>query len=91
MTKTVRKKGATQSFLHWKFEKCTHEELAHLLTDSLNSMAIHSFNASWQYCQYKEAKRNIRSGDVIFVHDFTQNYLCKHQNECQGQIGGMSK
>ena len=47
-------------------------------------MAIHSFNASWQYCQYKEAKRNIRPGDVIFVHDFTQNYLCKHQNECQG-------
>ena len=84
VTKTERKEGATQSFLHWTFEKCTYEELAHLLTGSLNSMAIHSFNASWQYCQYKEAKRNIRPGDVIFVHDFTQNYLCKHQNECQG-------
>ena len=84
VTKTVRKEGATQSFLHWKFEKCIYKELAHLLTDSLNSMAIHSFNASWQYCQYKEAKRNIRPGDVIVVHDFTQNYLCKHQNEGQG-------
>ena len=75
VTKTERKEGATQSFLHWTFEKCTYEELAHLLTGSLNSMAIHSFNASWQYCQYKEAKRNIRPGDVIFVHDFAQNYF----------------
>ena len=23
-------------------------------------------------------------GDLIFAHDFTQNYLCLHQNECQG-------
>ena len=83
VTQTERKEGATQSFLHWTFEKCTYEELAHLLTSSQNYMAIHSFNASWQYCQYKEAKRNIRPGDVIFLYDFTQNYLCKHQNECQ--------
>ena len=35
-------------------------------------------------CPYKIAKRNIRKGDLIFVHDFSQNYLCFHQNECQG-------
>ena len=29
-------------------------------------------------------KKNILLGDVIFVHDFAQNYLCQHQNECQG-------
>ena len=29
VTKTERKEGATQSFLHWTFEKCTYEELAH--------------------------------------------------------------
>ena len=23
-------------------------------------------------------------GDIIFVHDFAQNYLCQHQNEVQG-------
>ena len=28
--------------------------------------------------------KNILVGDVIFVHDFAQNYLCQHQNECQG-------
>ena len=47
-------------------------------------MAEHSFNASWNYCQYQIAKRNIRKGDLIFVHDFSQNYLCSHQNEFQG-------
>ena len=55
-----------------------------MLVEHLQSMAEHSFNAFWNYCQYKSAKHNIKPGDVIFVHDFAQNYLCKHQNECQG-------
>ena len=47
-------------------------------------MAEHSFMASWNYWQYKLARRNIIEGDDIMVHDFTQNYLCTHQNEVQG-------
>ena len=47
-------------------------------------MAEHSFMASWNYCQYKLARRNIIEGDVIMVHDFAQNYLRIHQNEVQG-------
>ena len=46
-------------------------------------MAEHSFMASWNYCQYKLARRNIIQGDVIMVHDFAQNYLCTHQNKVQ--------
>ena len=84
ITTTVKKNGATQSFLHWKFERCSYKEMAKFLTDSLEKMAEHSFNASWNYVQYKQAKKNIRPGDVIFVHDFAQNYLCQHQRECQG-------
>ena len=34
--------------------------------------------------QYKEARRNISVGSVIFVHDFAQNYLCEQQNKVQG-------
>ena len=29
-------------------------------------------------------QENSTVGDVIVVHDFAQNYLCKHQNEVQG-------
>ena len=47
-------------------------------------MAEHAFMAYWNYCQYKQAKKNILVGDVIFVHDFAQNYLCQHQKEVQG-------
>ena len=47
-------------------------------------MAEHSFMASWNCWKYKQAKRNIIPGDIIMVHDFAQNYLCTHQNECQG-------
>ena len=50
----------------------------------MTMMSEHTFMASWNNCQYKQARKNILVGDVIFVHDFAQNYLCKHQNEVQG-------
>ena len=40
--------------------------------------------ASWNYVQYKQARKNILVGDVIMVHDFAENYLCQHQKEVQG-------
>ena len=51
---------------------------------SMEVMAEHTFMASWNYCQYKQARKNILIGDVILVHDFAQNYLSKHQKEVQG-------
>ena len=84
ITKTECKQGKVTSFLHWKFEKCNYIGLIDLLMHHLKSMAEHSFMASWNYWQYKLAKRNIIEGDVIMVHDFAQNYLCQHQRECQG-------
>ena len=83
-TKTVRKEGAVQSFMDWKFERCNYEQLVDLLMKHLGSMAEHNFMASWNYVQYKEARKNITVGDVIFVHDFAQNYPCQHQHEVQG-------
>ena len=83
-TLTERKNGNLTSYLHWKFERCNYLELVNLLITHVKSMAEHSLMASWNYWQYKQAKRNIIPGDIIMVHDFAQNYLCKHQNECQG-------
>ena len=40
--------------------------------------------ASWNYCQFKCAKKNLLAGEVIIVHDFAQNYVCLLQNEPQG-------
>ena len=84
VTKTVKKEGTTQSFLTWKFEHCNYEELVDLLMTHMKTMAEHTFMASWNHVQYKQARKNILVGDVIMVHDFAQNYLCKHQKEVQG-------
>ena len=84
ITKTERKEGKVQSFLHWKFERCTYLQLINLLQKHITSMAEHSFMASWNYWRYKLTRRNIIEGDIIMVHDFAQNYLCTHQNEVQG-------
>ena len=84
LTMTERKEGVAQSYLHWKFERCNYIELIDLLMEHMYNMSEHNFMASWNYMQYKQAKKNILVGDVIFVHDFAQNYLCQHQNEVQG-------
>ena len=84
ITLTEQNNGKVTSYLHWKFEWCNYLELIDLLMKKVKSMAEHCFMASWNYCQYKQAKRNIIEGDIIMVYDFAQNYLCTHENECQG-------
>ena len=84
VTKTENKEGVSQSFLDWKFERCNYVEHIDLLMEHMITMSEHTFMASWNYCQYKQTRKNILVGDVIFVLDFAQNYLCKHQNEVQG-------
>ena len=60
VTKTVyNKEGNTQSFLHWKYEQCNYEQLVNLLMEHMETMAEHSFMASWNYIQCREARRNI--------------------------------
>ena len=51
ITKTERKEGKVQSFLDWKFERCSYLDLINLLTNHVKSMAGHSFMASWNYYQ----------------------------------------
>ena len=84
VTKTECKEGVVESFLHWKFERCNYTGLIALLMEHMSKMAEHTFMVSWNYVQYKQARKNILVGDVIFLHDFAQNYLCTHQNEVQG-------
>ena len=76
--------GATQSFLHWKVDCFSYMGLIDLYISHLDYMAEHIFMASWNYWQFKQAKRNIVSGEVLLVHNFAQNYLCLLQNEPQG-------
>ena len=84
VTKTKVKDGAQQSYLHWNYERCNYTELLALYLKQLGEMAEHTFQATWNYCQYKRAKGNLIPNDVLIVDDFAQNYLCDNQNEPQG-------
>ena len=56
-TKTERKEGVPQSFLDWKIERCNYSELIDLLMEHMSTMSEHTFIASWNYVQYKQAKK----------------------------------
>ena len=88
ISKNKDNNGVTQSYLHWKVDRCSYEDLIDRYIAQLDSMAEHTFTASWNYCQFKLAKKNLLPGQVILVHDFAQNYLCLMQNEPQGMHWG---
>ena len=67
ITETERKEGKVQSFLDWKFERCSYVDFINLLMNHIKSMAEHTFMASWNYWQYKLARRNIIQGDVRII------------------------
>ena len=50
-------------------------------------MAEHSFMASWNYCQYKLARRNIIEGDVIMVHDLAGTALASQAGHFDAHSG----
>ena len=84
ITKNKDNNGVSQSYLHWKVERCSYQDLVDRYIAQLNFMAEHTFMASWNYCQFKLAKANLLPSQVLLVHDFAQNYLCLMQNEPQG-------
>ena len=83
VNKTREYNGKTQSYLHWDVHRCTYSELIDLYIKHVSFMAEHTFIATWNYCQFKKAKKHLE-GDVLIVNDFAQNYFCLHQNEPQG-------
>ena len=54
-----------------------------MFADQLETLTRHSFFGSWNFHQYLVCKNNIEKGEIILVIDYSQNYLCVHQNEVQ--------
>ena len=50
----------------------------------LDSMSLHQFNKIYQLRQFNLCMKNLKKGQVLFVHDFSQNLLLYTQNEPQG-------
>ena len=84
VNKNKMKNGVTQSYLNWNVDRYSYLDLIDRYVQHLHSMAEHSFMATWNYCQFKRARTNIKPGELLLVNDFAQNYLCLLQNEPQG-------
>ena len=67
----------------WKHLRLSFDDILHLYLKQLSEMSEHSFFASCNYVQYKNCKNVIKTGEVVMVQDFAQNYLCELQNEPQ--------
>ena len=84
VNKNKLKNGVSQSYLNWNVDRYSYLDLIELYVNHLHSMAEHTFMATWNYCQFKRARTNIKPGELLLVNDFAQNYLCLLQNEPQG-------
>ena len=50
----------------------------------LEFMSFHQFSKIWQMKQFNLSKQNLRKGQIILVHDFSQNIILYAQGELQG-------
>ena len=83
-TKVVNILHSSQTFLHWRHDRLSTQELLDVYVKLLHDMSSHSFFAAWNFHQYLVCKNNIEKGQIVIVHDYAQNYLCLHQHEPQG-------
>lgn len=51
----------------------------------LKDYTYHSFMAKWQKDQFDSLVANLPLNHVICVHDFSENYICRSQDEIQSQ------
>ena len=84
VNKNKVKNGVSQSYLNLNVDRYSYLDLIELYVNHLHSMAEHTFMATWNYCQFKRARTNIKPGELLLVNDFAWNYLCLLENEPQG-------
>ena len=58
--------------------------LMRLYTKQLQSMSLHQFFKVWQLRNFNLTINNLQRGQVLFVHDFQQNFLLINQDESSG-------
>lgn len=60
-------------------------EMFKYFLDLLDKYSYHSFMAKWQKDQFDSLVANLPLNHVICVHDFSENYVCRSQDEIQSQ------
>ena len=53
------------------------------LSDDLKGLSKHLHTFRWQFSQYRNIKLNLPTDTALAIFDFSENYLCQHQDEVQ--------
>ena len=57
------------------------QKLFNKYLEQLGKISLHQFKKIWQLKQFNISLQNLRKGQVLFVHDFSQNLLLVTQDE----------
>lgn len=66
-------------------------EMFKYFLELLEGYTYHSFMAKWQKDEFDNLLANLPLNHVICVHDFSENYICRSQDEIQSQYFDLNK
>lgn len=72
-------------------QKGTVNELIKLFNSDMKKFKTHLFNVIHQYQQYKTCIKDLESNEIVVHIDFSENWVCKHNEEVQSMHFGSSK
>lgn len=72
-------------------EKCSLEVLMQEFDKELRKCLPHIFNISHQFMKIRELKEKLTDQDALLHVDFSENYICKYENEIQSMHFGASQ
>lgn len=72
-------------------KKGTVKELIQLFNSEMKKFTTHTFNLVHQYQQYKKCIKNLESNEIAIHIDFSENWICKLNEEVQAMHFGSSK
>ena len=79
------KEGEKKSKIGDDIKTGTMKDLLDHYINQLHDMSVHQFCKIWQLKQFNRCVRNLKPGQVLFVHDFSQNLLLYSQDEPQSR------
>ena len=69
------KEGEKKSKIGEDIKTGTMQDLLNHYINQLHDMSVHQFCKIWQLKQFNRCVKNLKPGQVLFVHDFSQNLL----------------
>ena len=67
------------------------KDLFQYFINLLDTYLLHQFMALWQRKQLYDLLENLPLGHVVCIHDYSESYACRAQNEIQSQYFDVNK